>query len=81
MARGINQFDLRKRLGEIRVPVLAISGEQTGCSAPSKVGNRSRNRRIELRDDTGAGHLSNLDTPDQFNRLVLDFLATNFTIL
>jgi len=28
-----------------------------------------------------AGHLSNLDSSDQFNRLLLDFLASHFTVL
>ena len=79
VARGMNQFDLRERLGEIRAPVLVISGEhdrlfsvEHGQEIVRGIAGSSSATIL------GAGHLSNLDTPDQFNRLLLGFLAANF---
>jgi 3-oxoadipate enol-lactonase len=80
LARGMNQFDLRERLGEIRAPVLVISGEhdrlfsvEHGQEIVRGIAGSSSATIL------GAGHLANLDTPDQFNRLLLGFLAANLT--
>ncbi len=82
VARGMNQFDLRRRLSAIRVPVLAIAGEHDHLFSPDASVEISR----EIVGSSyamiqGAGHLSSLDSPDQFNRLVLDFLATHFPMI
>jgi 3-oxoadipate enol-lactonase len=81
VARGMNQFDLRKRLGQIRAPVLVISGER------DRLFSVEHGREIaqgiagaSFATIPGAGHLSNQDTPDQFNRLLLGFLAANSPI-
>jgi 3-oxoadipate enol-lactonase len=81
IARGMNQFDVRERLGQIRAPVLVISGEYDRLFSVEH--GREIARGIagsSFATIPGAGHLSNLDTPDQFNRLLLGFLAANFPI-
>jgi 3-oxoadipate enol-lactonase len=70
VARGMNRFDLRGSLGGIRAPVLVISGEHDRLFSP----DHGRDIRSEIAGSkfaviSGAGHLSNLDSPDQFNRL------------
>jgi 3-oxoadipate enol-lactonase len=82
VARGMNQFDLRGRLSAIRVPVRAIAGEHDRLFSPDASVEISR----EIVGSSyamiqGAGHLSSLDSPDQFNRLVLDFLETHFPMI
>jgi 3-oxoadipate enol-lactonase len=81
VARGMNQFDLRRRLGKVSAPVLVISGEhdrmfsaEQGKEIAQEIGGSS------YAMIPGAGHLSSLDTPDQFNRLLLDFLAAHFPV-
>jgi 3-oxoadipate enol-lactonase len=80
VARGMNQFDLRGRLHGIRAPVLVLSGEHDRLFSPDHgrdINNEiAASRHIVI---SGAGHLSNLDSPDQFNRLVLAFLADHWS--
>lgn len=61
IAEGMTQFDLRGRLAAIRAP--ALISDQIAGSRCSVI--------------SGAGHLSSLDSSDQFNRLLLDFLAAH----
>jgi len=82
VAQGMTRFDLRGRLATIRVPALLIGGEHDRLFSPDHM------RQIggEIAGSTcaviaAAGHLSNLDSSDQFNRLLLDFLASHFTVL
>ena len=77
----MNQFDLQGRLGQVRAPVLVISGERDRLFS-AEHGNEIAQ---EIAGSSyamipGAGHLSSLDTPDQFNRLLSDFLAAHFPI-
>jgi 3-oxoadipate enol-lactonase len=76
VARGMNRFDLRRGLGGVRAPVLVISGEHDRLFNP----DHGRDISSEIAGSkfvviSGAGHLSNLDSPDQFNRLLLAFLT------
>jgi 3-oxoadipate enol-lactonase len=76
VARGMAQFDLRGRLAAIRSPVLVIGAEQDRLFSPDE----GRKIADEIAGSvyvliSGAGHLSNLDSADQFNRLLLDFLS------
>jgi pimeloyl-ACP methyl ester carboxylesterase len=63
-------------LPNVRVPTLVIRGDDDGIA--------SRSQSLQLRDGIrgsvlvsipGAGHFSNQERPDLFNRAVLDFLA------
>ncbi len=64
------------RLGEIRVPTLVIGGD---LDQPHVVATTDRlaaevaGARKALM--AGTAHLPNMERPDEFNRLVLDFLA------
>jgi pimeloyl-ACP methyl ester carboxylesterase len=70
-------FDRRASLPHIDVPTLLIAGEHDR-NAPSPVMKKMadaipRSTFIEMR---GIGHLQNLEAPDEFDGLLLNFLAT-----
>ncbi len=68
--------DLRGRLAAIRVPTLVISGEHDRLfrlDQSREISGHIAGSRCSM--IPGAGHLSNLDSPDQFNRVLLDFLS------
>jgi 3-oxoadipate enol-lactonase len=82
VAQGMNRFDLGGNLSAIRRPVLVIAGEHDQLFSP----DQSRAISQEIAGSRyamiqGAGHISSLDSPDQFNRLLLDFLAAHFPII
>ncbi|MDO8906243.1 alpha/beta fold hydrolase [Hydrogenophaga sp.] len=68
-------FDRQRALADIRVPTLLIGGEFDRVAAPAVMGQmadaipRSRFEQIN-----GVGHLMNLEAPEAFDALVLDFL-------
>jgi 3-oxoadipate enol-lactonase len=76
VALGMLSFDVLERLGAIRVPTLVISGEHDKLFPPAQA--------KEVADGIpgatfhvipGAAHISCLDSPAAFNRLLADFLA------
>ncbi len=76
IAQGMTEFDLRGRLATIRAPTLVICGEEDRLFSPDD----GRAIADEIAGSAyalipGAGHLCNLDSADQFNRLLRDFLA------
>lgn len=70
-------FDRRANLPHIDVPTLVIAGEHDRNAPPAMMkkmaGHIPRSRFIEMR---GIGHLQNLEAPDDFDGLLLNFLAT-----
>ena len=77
----MSQFDLRGHLAATRTLALVISGEHDGLFSPQQ----SREMSAAIAGSgcaviSGAGHLSSLDSPDQFNRLLVDFLAAHLPI-
>jgi 3-oxoadipate enol-lactonase len=68
-------FDLRKSLGQIRVPTLVISGSKDkNAPAPmvKKMASFIPNATyVELE---GVGHLVALERPNEFNAILDDFL-------
>jgi pimeloyl-ACP methyl ester carboxylesterase len=69
-------FDRRAELARIRVPTLLVAGEQDR-NAPPHVMKRMADAIggstfLEMR---GIGHLMNLEAPDEFDGLLLNFLA------
>lgn len=69
-------FDRQRALTDIRVPTLLIGGEFDRVAAPSVMKQMAesipRARYAELK---GIGHLMNLEAPDDFDGLLLGFLA------
>jgi pimeloyl-ACP methyl ester carboxylesterase len=63
-------------LGEIEVPTLVIGGEEDGISSPDVMGAMAQkipgSRHVTL---PRAGHLSNLESPEDFNAALREFLA------
>ena len=69
-------FDRREDLARIRVPTLLIAGEHDRAAPPAvmkKMGQAiAGSTYIEL---AGVGHLANLEAPDEFDAVVLNFLG------
>ena len=63
-------------LGKIGVPTLVAGGEEDAISTPDIMGDMAR-KIPNSRHHTfsGAGHLSNLEAPKEFNAALLNFLA------
>lgn len=69
-------FDRRADLARIRVPTLLLAGEQDPDTPPAimkKMADAIANSTYyEMK---GIGHLQNLEAPDEFDGLLLNFLA------
>jgi 3-oxoadipate enol-lactonase len=69
-------FDRRADLGRIQVPTLVLAGEHDRNAPPAAMKKMAdaiaRSTYLEMR---GVGHLQNLEAPDDFDALVLNFLA------
>ena len=69
-------FDRRANLPLIRVPTLVVAGEYDRNAPPAVMkkmaGRIADSTFIEMK---GVGHLQNLESPDDFDGLVLNFLA------
>ena len=66
-------------LDDINVPTLVIAGSEDTLYPPALAASRAG--RIDgstLKVIAGAGHLSNVEQPDAFNRVVLEFLTQAF---
>jgi pimeloyl-ACP methyl ester carboxylesterase len=68
-------FDRRQNLGNIHVPTLLIAGEHDRNAPPAVMkkmaGQIAGSTYIEMK---GIGHLQNLEAPDEFDSLLLNFL-------
>ena len=68
-------FDQREALARIRVPTLVLTGAHDRTAAPAVAERMAAHiAGAELVVLADAGHLSNIETPDAFNRTLLDFL-------
>ncbi|PKO43050.1 MAG: hypothetical protein CVU30_08570 [Betaproteobacteria bacterium HGW-Betaproteobacteria-3] len=74
-------FDRRASLADIHVPTLLVAGEHDRNAPPAvmqKMAEKiARSRYAEMH---GIGHLQNLEAPEEFDALVLDFLANPGTV-
>jgi len=65
-------------LEQIRVPTLVITGTEDQVYPPAMAHDMARRipgaRLVEIE---GAGHMSNLEQPERFNRALMDFLKEN----
>jgi pimeloyl-ACP methyl ester carboxylesterase len=75
-------FDRRANLANIDVPTLLLAGEHDRNAPPAMMKKMAaaipRSSYLELK---GVGHLQNLEAPDDFDALVLDFLARRGPLL
>jgi pimeloyl-ACP methyl ester carboxylesterase len=72
-----DRLDSTELLGSVKIPVLLIVGEEDTLSPPAEF--RALHAIIpgaELRIIDGAGHLSNLESPQEFNAALLQFLRS-----
>jgi 3-oxoadipate enol-lactonase len=69
-------FDRRENLPRIRVPTLVVAGEHDRNAPPAVMKKMAdaiaRSTYLEM---PGVGHLQNLESPDDFDGLLLNFLA------
>lgn len=73
--RAIQSLDFTERLGGIRLPVLVIAGAEdpgTPPAAGATIAQAIPGARLEIIQ--GASHLSCVEQPEAFNRLLLAFL-------
>lgn len=77
-SRAVWLADQRGRAGEIRVPSLVIVGDEdfvTPVDLSSELVDLIPDARMQV--IKGAGHLTNLEKPDAFNRAIEDFLESS----
>ncbi|MDE2607210.1 MAG: alpha/beta fold hydrolase [Burkholderiales bacterium] len=69
-------FDRRASLGHIHVPTLLIAGEHDRNAPPSVMKKMAEAiPQSTYHEMKGVGHLQNLEAPDDFDGVVLNFLA------
>ena len=73
---ALADFDYRPGLGAIRRPVLVVAGtkDQMLTGARQIHADVPGSTFVEI---DGAGHLSNLDRPDEYNRALEKFIGTS----
>jgi 3-oxoadipate enol-lactonase len=74
--RALAKFNVKQRLSEIYAPTLVITGEQD-TTVPRDVQQQlaeaiPKARQVHL---PGAGHALSVDTPLQFNQILIEFLS------
>ena len=77
-ADAYRQFDALDRLAAITAPTLVVVGEQDLLTPPwiaREVAEAIPGARFEVIRGDGSSHLVPIERPDEFNRLVLDFLS------
>lgn len=77
-AQAYLQFDVLDRLGDIGAPTLVVVGERDLLTPPwvaREVAGGIPAARFEIVTGAGSSHVLPLERPDDFNRLVMDFLA------
>ena len=77
-ADAYGQFDALDRLGAITAPTLVVVGEQDLLTPPwvaRELAEAIPGARLEVIRGAGSSHVAPIERPDDFNRLVSDFLA------
>ncbi len=66
------------RLGELKIPTLVLAAERGGSDGRAIAAKiKSEVVGAKLVTLSGSGHMMNFETPDAFNRIVLEFLNAN----
>lgn len=75
ISKGLTGFDVCDRLQEIRIPTLVIGGEKDRVIPPDRsVELHERIPGSRLTIIPNVGHLSYLERPEEFNRILMGFL-------
>lgn len=75
-ARAGFSFNQRDRLRDVKKPTLVVIGDEDATTPPFLSEELAAGiPGAELHRIAGAGHISNIEKPDEFNRAVIDFLA------
>lgn len=75
MAARADRRDVLRRAGEGGVQVLALVGSEDELTPPEQAHENADLSGGQLKVIEGAGHLSNLDEPEAFNRALVEFLS------
>jgi len=73
--RSLGTFNSKRRLSEIKIPVLVITGAKDRTVQPNHQAQMTTwitGARQEI--IPGAGHAASVESPDEFNRILVDFL-------
>ena len=73
-AAALANHDYRSKVGSVKHPILFIVGEKDGTTPAAMRQMHETLAGSTLVELPGAGHISNLDQPDRFNRAVREFL-------
>jgi 3-oxoadipate enol-lactonase len=72
----LQHLDLLARLGDLQAPALFVVGGEDTATTPALMAQlAARAPGAELATIAGAGHLSVVEAPDRFARLVTGFLG------
>jgi 3-oxoadipate enol-lactonase len=71
---AVRDFDFRKQLGRIRIPVLVIAGAHDPSTPPADGRFLAEQIPGARYAELDAAHLSNIEDQDRFNREVIAFL-------
>jgi len=74
--RAIKAWSVRERLGQVGVPAVYIAGEHDPARATTQAASRLV-PGAQFYQIPGAGHACCLEAPDEFDRVVLDFLRAH----
>jgi 3-oxoadipate enol-lactonase len=74
-AAALANHDYRSKVGNVKHPVLFIVGEKDGTTPAAMRQMHETLKGSRFVELPGAGHISNLDQPDMFNRAVREFLG------
>lgn len=77
---AVSRFDVTDRLSEITVPTVVIAGADDASTPPAVVEVLAKGiPNAEYHVVEGAGHLGNLEAPEEFGRIVASFLQRETT--
>ena len=73
---AVRDFDVRDDMGKIALPVMVIAGDADPATPPQLTQRISRAIAGSRFESLPAAHLSNIECPVAFNRLLIDFLKS-----
>jgi 3-oxoadipate enol-lactonase len=74
---ALQTFDYGRGIEAIQLPVLLVAGEHDGTRPAAMAADARRVPGARYQTIRGAGHLSNIDNAEEFNRIVGDFIDSS----